>query len=317
MRSGIAIAAHLTSAEQNTGGLPLGGYTMDFLRDLLDSIVEALRSAGVTFDQRWASEQPLAFLAMYIEFRDRTIAPTPRRVELSRELQNSNYWPTFQNEVTNLARTARAGEDLFPYQTKNIRTFDNQDLLLSDWNIHHLHLGPHAPGQQFATRTGPLLYATFLPDAAYFITIKDHHNFSHIELLEIIEANWPSYLDKFTVGHAAAISWMPDSADVNHLRKVGIQTSIVLRSGRVLFPPGGGYTSAKTSLNGIRQANQVAKILRELESFVSQQEDTIRTQLEIDGTTPIHLWELGAEDATLIGEGHKTLLSVPISVVKS
>src|SRR6185503_18659141 len=155
---------------------------MDFFDDLIQGVQRTLTASGVGFDAKRAQTDPIVFLATYLEFEARKIDDAPRRVHVSKELQASPERTAHCVALDRLAELARTGQSLQPYQSKQIHSFERNDLLLADWNIHHLHLGEQLRGQAFATRTGPLLFATFLPDDAYFVAVMDHSSFSEIEL---------------------------------------------------------------------------------------------------------------------------------------
>ena len=285
---------------------------MNLLADLIEGVQRTLTAEGVTFDAALGKTDPVHFLATYLEFDARRIETTPRTVRFSAELQGSPAWTTHQSALQRLAELCRTGQPLHPYQSKQIRTLEESDLLLADWNIQHLHLGEHVPGQAFADRTGPLLYATFLSDEAYFIAIMDHASFSEIGLLEVVNVNWPGYLERFTLKGVLGVSPVPSSDDVKQLRRAGVQTVIPLASGRVLAPPGGGYTTAGTSIAHVMKAQNIARLLRNAEQYVRQHDAEIRTELGLGPVDVIRLASLEPSHLVFMGDHSDRRYAVPI-----
>ncbi|MGI8538640.1 MAG: hypothetical protein ACR2N0_02505 [Rubrobacteraceae bacterium] len=285
---------------------------MDFVADLAGGLARKLSAAGLTYDEQLRRDDPVGFMAQYIEYQRRRISQRPRRVELSQELQSSPLLQKFAAAVCNLTELSRKGADLSPYQSKRIKFFNKRDMMLYDWKIQHLHLGEHKPGEKFAERTSELLFATFLTNAVYLIAIMDHDSFSEIELLEIVEANWPEYLDQFTLKGLTAVSPVPTSADVAMQREEGVQTVVTLKSGKILGPPGGGYSYARTSVSCMREAQLIARLLWNAEELVKAREEEIRVRLEISSEVQIRLAEYDPKYVAIIGEGGSKLLKLPV-----
>ncbi len=285
---------------------------MNLLGDLIEGIKRTLTVEGVTFDAATGQTDPIHFLATYLEFDARRIEATPRAVRFSTELQGSPAWTTQQAALQRLAELSRTGQPLHPYQSRQIRNLEKNDLLLADWNIQHLHLGEHVAGQVFADRTGPLLYATFLSDEAYFIAVMDHASFSEVGLLEIVDANWPGYLERFTLKGVLGVSPVPSSGDVKQLRRAGVQTVIPLGSGRVLAPPGGGYTTAGTSVAHVMKAQAIARLLRNAEQYVREHDAEIRAELRLGPADLIRLASLEPSHIVFMGDHAELRCAVPI-----
>jgi len=285
---------------------------MKFLKDLVQIHATELNTAGVTFDESLLND-PLVFLADYLEYKRRLITPQQRRVELSKEIQQSPHWSTHQKTIQHLIQLTETGQDLTPYQSTQIKIFkDKPDKLLSDWYIHHLHLGEHIPGKVFAERSNELLYATFLEDVAFFIQIMDHTSFPEVDLLNIIDVNWPQYMEQFEIMGIESATPVPTSADIKEIRKARVIVFPTLKSGRIIGPPGGGYTLAGTSTICMEDAMHTARFLRDTETYIKENEVELRKQLKIGVDIPIHLFELTSTHITIIGEGQEIAIRIPI-----
>jgi hypothetical protein len=65
-----------------------------------------------------------------------------------------------------------------------------EDQLLNDWGIIHFHLGLR-DAQGNVPRTGVVLFAFVRGDVVHCIGFFDHRSWSKIEVLEILQRNWP------------------------------------------------------------------------------------------------------------------------------
>lgn len=276
---------------------------MNLLDDLIEWQAEALRNEGVAFDESKMHKDPVVFLANCLEFDRRRISAQPRKVEYSRELQQSAAFSVHGNAIQILAARATAGETLTPFQTKLLGSFDKRDLLLSDWGIHHLHLGHLRPGALSCGRTSDLLFAVFEDGIAYFIDVMDHHAFSEKRLLEILDANWPEHTGRFVGQGIVGLEYEPTSEEIGELRKAGVNSLVSLRPGRVSGPPGGGVTTAGTSVRCMMEANRMGRLLSDAEDVVRSNETAIRMKLGIDDSVPLRLYAMLPDAVQIYGEG--------------
>ncbi len=266
-------------------------FDRSILADYVAELAVELTAGGIRFSPP-DPRDPISFLAAYCQGRTRMLTPRPRRVELSQEVTSLLASSIHGPAIASLHALTTCGADLSPYLSKQIKSLTKADLLLIDWNIHHLHLGSVIPGDRFAARTGDLLFATFLDDVAYFIGVSDHTSFSEIDLLEVLDANWPAYLDRFKFASGGALSLQPISADVAALRKTGVQSVVTLASGHALFPPGGGYTVSGASLRCVRAAQAKVRDLERAEAWAHSHDADIRRVLGLSVSGPIRLEDL-------------------------
>ena len=285
---------------------------MNFVSDLTEIIEKRLKAEGIDYDDNLMKKDSVVFLANYIEFMTRRISLQRRKVKLSKELQSCQDYITYESVLKNLVTLSESGGDITPYQTKRLRGFNKQDRLLSDWGIHHLHLGELQSGKRFSDRTSALLYAIFLEQITYFIAIMDHNSFSDIELLRIIESNWPSYLKAFELEGIIDLEFAPSSKEVKILREAGVAAFIKLPSGRILGPPGGGITTAGTSVRCMMEAQRTARLLWNAEAVVKQNDSDFREKLGIAADAPIRLIALESTCVIISGEGASIHLKIPI-----
>lgn len=286
---------------------------MDFPADVLGWMRADLDAAGIAYDATEVTKEPRKFVVRWFDLRARRVEPARRGSYVSKELTKSPFYGRFRRAIHAVLDRSELGHDLRPFQSGQINHAGKPDKLLSDWRIQHFHLGRRKAGSEFCERTGQLLYATVLPNRVYAIQVMDHKSFSEIELLEIIEANWPDYLDRFTFKNLVDIEPVPTSSDIKTLRDGNVQSFVKLSSGRIIGPPGGGYSTAGTSTEGAEAARNLFRQLSHIEHFVKKHESDIRGELGIDGTVRIVMAEPPGDEIVLLGEGHTKTVRIPIA----
>lgn len=173
------------------------------------------------------------------------------------------------------------GEDIKPYLSKKISDLDYNDPLLNDWGIHHLHLGLSIDESDFIERTGPVLFVRFDIKKAYFINIMPHGSWAKHELIKIIHNNWPETIEKFRIKAIYSEKKYTDS-EISILRKAGVYTLIEVDQGILYAPIGGGLNTATISTEVVTSCDYYAKKVREFESFVVSNIDSILLKANIE-----------------------------------
>lgn len=211
---------------------------LDFRTDWIAFMRQALTTVGYSNLPTADEDVEIA----YFNLLSREIAQRPRRVHLS---QGFACPPAHQTGFERLRHKVERGDDLRPHQTKTMQNLDFGDGQLNDWGIHHFHLGEKLETNgKFIERTGPVLFAMFKPDDAYFITIQSHdpaaRPWSDISMLEEAERNWPHLVVGLPgVSHRGE---NPTSTEIERARKAGV-TALVTINGKLVVPPGGGVTT--------------------------------------------------------------------------
>src|SRR5690606_16714385 len=116
----------------------------------------------------------------------RSIARQPRHVELPSPAFIIE--PELSAGFNLLCNAVRDGDDLTPFQsTSLLNKADFHDKLLTDWGIHHFHLGavPYPRDSRFIDRTGPVLFAFIHGERFLALCIEEHGRWSDPRLLEI------------------------------------------------------------------------------------------------------------------------------------
>lgn len=162
----------------------------------------------------------------------RRIPARPRRSRMPNPPFQIPIDERFAKGYRQILVTSEAGGDLLPFQSTGLLTHDGKDALLFDWGIYHLHLraDPHPKKAGFNARSDPLLFV-FVDDTDFYqIAINSHGEWSCIELLNIVEKNWP-YLLKNAITNVANINAISKDEDVDLMRDAQINYAVRLSSG--------------------------------------------------------------------------------------
>lgn len=223
---------------------------IDFVRDFEIAIYDSLKSMG--YNPSLKGEQNIY---SYLNVLKRNIKNTPRKVFISKELACPKECEQAFNEIV---LKLKFGISVKPYMSKKINKKDAKDMLIYDWNIFHFHLNKLENKSAFVDRSDFLLFAYITNDSAYLLQIYKHNKesepylFSKIELIDIIESNWPNELNKYQINGAIGLSEPIDDKSIALFRKAGITSFTETKSGKVYISMGGGYMSNRMSHDVVR-----------------------------------------------------------------
>lgn len=198
-------------------------------------------------------------LIAFCSWSNRVISSIPRKVQISETLQKKLLTSQFSEAVTEIVSDIGIGANLRPYQSRDIDIGISQsnarssrrrdlDMMLNDWQIHHLHLGTRSKRSDFVGRTRELLFVFFALDTAYLIDIGIHGDWAKSELLKILMDELPeadAVIQLPAAAAAAANGWTEDER--KSLRNSGL-SSFDIVDDRVVMPVGGGVLTSGDSL---------------------------------------------------------------------
>ena len=223
-------------------------------------------------------------LAIYCNWRMRFIPQRARRVHISKAFQRNplSTDPIYQPAIVGLIQKIVAGDDLTPHLSRAIlRPWQNAnpgtgayrsnlDLMLNDWNIHHLHISLTVAPDGFVSRTPMLVFAAFQREDAFLIDVLPHGAWTTSDIVDTLIDEWPKsafvHLLPPTIKGLRFAYTDQERAD---LRKAGIVAPFFERHGRVYMIGMGGVTSAATALFATRHAMLLIKTLREWDTFAA------------------------------------------------
>lgn len=250
----------------------------DFENDILSEI-EKLKEKGFKFidyeecknqynkENNSVSEYQKNLIHSYFNLNQKMIISKPRKILYAK---NFVRLPEFENGIQQIEKEIINGDSLFPRLSRKIYNPDEQDGMLFDFGIYHLHLGtiPDSKYPYLVQGQTKILYCLFDNEFAYFLVIDKHGRWNDLDLLRIINENFPKKLD----------SWeMKDTILTNnyiqeerkHLRSLGINTLIEL-DGKFYMPPGGGFNMSGTSFQSIRTFQKQVSWLRYIENALKE-----------------------------------------------
>lgn len=182
-------------------------------------------------------------------------------------------WKALQDKVL-------SGKDLNPHLSKGYRSLFNADGrlnvdgLLSEWGVHHFHLGtePDPLCPNFVKRSGPLVFALVDECAFYSINVYEHTDSGVFERLRIVESlhrNWPEVIGKYRLRGVA-----PEELDEQKrrtLRKNGYQAAVGTADGTVYGSIGGPTSPSGIKSESVRDADIWACQIRSLQNGLQNQ----------------------------------------------
>lgn len=243
----------------------------DFLADVTSYAISELQKFGIQYQPKDATDALLTLQNVW----KRRIDQRPRKVASSKELLSRVLAPDIRVALDHLTSVIEKGNDLTPYLSRRVELAAYNDMLMHDWGIHHLHLRiPGAGPDGLTPRRKELVFARVTPDTIYLLDVLDHDEFANDELLEIIQANWPALIAPYKVTGLGLDSTLTKEERVN-MRKAGVLVVTGLRDGSVLMPPGGGYSTAGTSISDLTTADRLTTTVRTVQEKCEQNADKL------------------------------------------
>lgn len=241
-------------------------------------------------------EMPTETLLIYfLNWVNRLVHPHPRTVLKSADLLKNPFLQSHRLEIETLEEKIKSGKDVGPHlskriregfsatktPTKNLNKRGDLDLLLNDWDIHHLHLSNVIEESGFVARSELLLFVIFGESTAYFLDILKHGTWTNQRLAEIAIENWP-HDGLFHQLNVLGVERDLSSDDRHKLRGAGLATMIQV-DGRVYMSNSFGISTAGTSTKTSRQAQNLLRQLRSIEQNLTADPSFLRPYIEQGG----------------------------------
>lgn len=262
----------------------------DFVSDLVEGIEQFFDEQGIRHEREGPSN-PEDVVARYLYCLDKMIVPRPRCTHFSAELHSKqgSLDGRYRAAIEAIRSRFEAGGDLSEFLSRRAADAGFNDGLLSDFGIHHFHLEDSpAPGERHVERTGDLLFVFVQPLDAYFLDVRKHPNdgdpsdfgWSDVDLLNIIDSNWPEALKPYVV-HGVEASTVTDAQRRELRRK---NANVVTQVGdKVIAPPGGGLLADRSNLRCKFQAMRLLAEVRHVEQIFEDHWDDRRAELQRAG----------------------------------
>lgn len=272
-------------------------------------------------------------ITRYFVLQHRVLDAGPYALHVSSEAMLSfiraSCKPEVQRGIGSLLARARRREVLWPHQSRRLlartrvrgrsRPSDAQhDGLLNDWGIQHLHLGQAFATDGFVDRTSTLAFVMARQRDLYVIDFRKHPkgDWSDIDLLEIVEKHWPHVLPALN-----GVTGLTTPAGLTHqqARNAGLTLAVQLSTGRVLAPPGGGYSTSGHSFSAIARMDRFRNSVRQMEeSLLTQQNELqeaigtheLELHLDLDPATGLEVFANGKRLRSQTGERLPAMFSL-------
>lgn len=245
-----------------------------------------------------AQEDLAGLLIAYGNWRGRYVAARPRRVHESRELEDSQKYGEHAAALAAVRADIIAGRDLTPRLSRGVGTVyvatsrrgglqhrRDLDLLLSDWGIHHLHLGTKMGRNGLVTRTEDVLLIYFTADDAYLIDSRRHpniDNWAEASIMQTVIRNFPGLAHAWEVTGAIGLSCSISDEERLELRQAGVDVPLEI-DGKVYRPVAAGMSLAGTPLADTMHVNALNYRLNVLDTRFSQDPQWLNGHFALDG----------------------------------
>lgn len=239
----------------------------------------------------------------YLNLRKKTIQEFPRKILVAQEFQCPKH---LLKGLELVSEKIRKGQDITPHLSKFIKNIDYHDLMLNDWGVHHLHLGTELDKKGFINRTGPVLFARFEKETAFFIQIMEHGEWANEELVKILHNNWPEAIDNYLLKGVLNLSHTINNEQRLKLRSSGYVVPVQVKENVIYGPIGGGYQSTGHNTQAISQCMRARNNLRRMEQDVREKissfVDIIKSETNYYGNQFVFLFEMHEDNKVYIYE---------------
>ncbi|WP_437741862.1 hypothetical protein WMF39_40725 [Sorangium sp. So ce1504] len=225
----------------------------EFAEDLRQQLVAALAGMGFAVPAGLDANEACIILFKVL---GRTIPMRSRIVKRSRELNARDLTTDQVTALQTIEAESLGGLNLNHRLTRKFWNADFDDLLLNDWSIQHLHLGPPGGGPKgLSGGMKELLFVMVRPDELYFIDLLDHDAFAEQQLVEIVHANWPELLNPYRIRATLHFGPQPTPEERKEARKAGLTMFLQMKDGTNYRAPGGGQATSRDSIRAVEQAD--------------------------------------------------------------
>ncbi|MFI5252490.1 MAG: hypothetical protein ACHQQQ_08695 [Bacteroidota bacterium] len=254
---------------------------MDFVNDLRKIAENELDYYGLTHSP---IENFITVLKRWINLRLMLIKPVPRKVFISRELQSNTSLSTQEQLYLEAVNDKFVrGIDINRHLSTRVFRKDYPDYLFIDWGIHHLHLNTIADLKDptFIKRSEKLLFVMVNGTKVFFIDVRSHterYVFAQKALLQIIHVNWPEIIRRYRI-NAISVEKEFSAKETHEMRKAGCMITHKMGDA-VYISPGGGVTSAATSVRVVDHSDRLISVARDTEKWANDSHRTILEQVQ-------------------------------------
>ncbi|MFW1315356.1 hypothetical protein ACEWBY_09240 [Vibrio parahaemolyticus] len=228
---------------------------MDIRCDLRNDVDNICRSRLAKAGYSVSQNHKFGVLKQYLNVLRREVPVWPRQVKVHPHLVcPEELKPGFYSLVSSL----KYGQNVNIHLSSNLSIADFQDGFLNDYGLHHFHLGSKiensGKSKGFVQRTGPVVLAYVTDKIAYLIDIKKHgkkgdpYIWTDHDVIERLHSEWPESIANFKFRDMSMPGVEPTQQERKRLRRANVNIPIVMADGTAYMSPGGGTTTANTSV---------------------------------------------------------------------
>jgi hypothetical protein len=258
---------------QNEVNLTNNNLKIDFQSDWLQFLKNELVELGYISQPNETSRD---LCLKYLNLLRRLIAPLPREVLKANEFSCPQ---NLEEGLKSVEEKIINGIDLKPHLSRQITNINYNDGLLNDWGIYHLHLGTTIEANGFVTRTGPVLFARFDNEKAYFINVMPHGSWTKQEMVKVVHNNWPESIERYKMKGIYGVGHKVTDDEIKILRD-RVNIAIEVEQGVVYAPIGGGSATSGTSIQVVMDCDNCTWMIRDAEKYVKENINDFATFIE-------------------------------------
>lgn len=262
----------------------------DFVSDLKDGIERYFDEHGIRYT-RSDTASPVAVVERYFYSIAKMIDTRPRRVHCSAELETTleTLARHYVTPIQAIKARFELGHDLSEFLSKGASDAKINDGLLSDFGVHHFHLGTKpTQSSRHVERTDYLLFVHVRPCDAYFLDVRKHPNrrdstdfgWSDVDILNIIDSNWPEVLKPYILPGVKGSTLTDEQRKELRSKNVNVVTQI---GDKTIAPPGGGLLANGANLACTFQAMKLIFQLEQIEQVIKEHWDDCKRGLQHAG----------------------------------
>jgi len=253
----------------------------------------------------------------YHKAMKKLISARPRKIYYSKEFSCPDECKVALDKIVS---AIESGKNLLPYMSKQVIRPSKNDGLLNDWNIHHFHLNDELEkNRMFVQRSDWLLLAFVSDEAVYFLNVFSHikpNLWTHIELIRIIDNNWPDLIEKYRLQGITRLAEKLDDEKYAILRNANLSSFVELEENKVFGLIGGGYASDGSSIEAVRTSDDWYNYIREIELYIRDDYQNFKKQMlpfdsySVKKKLEIDLLTLTDEELILLEKQRKVIIKI-------
>ncbi|SOU86774.1 hypothetical protein [Tenacibaculum dicentrarchi] len=243
----------------------------DFHLDLKNEISEILNNSGINI----SLEQNIQKILMdFFNLKSKILEPKKRNVFIVPNFKEIIKKHHKNLEIQTIIKYAEAGENLNCFQTVKIIQSKQIDHLSNEWNIFHFHLSLKPDRKpKFIKRGNLLLFAYIDNENIIFLGVDKHKNsFSNIKWLEILEKNYPQFLNKYLAPDLPTVQQNFTTSEREEIWENGISSGFMNINGKTYLCPGIGKATNGYNIQVVTKSNNILHWISRIEDIISKNE---------------------------------------------